>query len=265
MRTVTAPPVPRCLVTMNEPSGDTSITGYPILGKSRIERQSVKLPPVLCAPHSTMCPATMPAASLSQSSGAHSKRVDHRRERDPRIGAAPGHDDLRAALQRLDDRPRAVVRVRRRHAVADRGELSTVVHVVEGDAVGVQLAEPLHQVVARDGGDVERRAVELRHLEQRAAAAERVHPARIRDHARAALHDQRQRLLDLGDEVARVARARIARALLLHDRHRDLGEEVERDVVDGPQLELAFELREIVAPITACVGDANHVAHGAAD
>ena len=37
-------------------------------------RQSVRLPPVLCAPHSMMWPATMPAASRSQSSGAHPKR-----------------------------------------------------------------------------------------------------------------------------------------------------------------------------------------------
>ena len=42
-------------------------------GKSRIPRQSVKLPPVLCAPHSTMCPATIPEASRFQSSGAQSK------------------------------------------------------------------------------------------------------------------------------------------------------------------------------------------------
>ena len=39
-------------------------------GRSGISRQSVKFPPVLCAPHSTMCPATIPAASRSQSSGA---------------------------------------------------------------------------------------------------------------------------------------------------------------------------------------------------
>ena len=38
--------------------------------KSRMSRQSVMLPPVLCAPHSMMWPATMPAASRSQSSGA---------------------------------------------------------------------------------------------------------------------------------------------------------------------------------------------------
>jgi hypothetical protein len=36
-------------------------------------RQSVKLPPVAWAPHSMMCPATMPLARRSQSSPAQPK------------------------------------------------------------------------------------------------------------------------------------------------------------------------------------------------
>ena len=36
------------------------------------------------------------------------------------------------------------------------------------------------------------------------------------------------------DEIMRVTKARITRALLLHDRHRDLGEIIEREIVDGP-------------------------------
>ena len=57
--------------------------------------------------------------------------MDHRRQRDARVGAAARDHDLRAALQRLDDRPGAVVRIRGRDAIADRRELGAVLHVVE--------------------------------------------------------------------------------------------------------------------------------------
>jgi hypothetical protein len=195
--------------------------------------------------------------------GRPAERVDHRRERDAGVRAAARDDDLRAGRQRFDERPRAVVRVRRRHAIADRRERCAVFHVVERRARRVQLAEPAHQVVACDRGDLERLVVQLADLEQRGAAGERVHAAGVRDDARARLGESRQRPLDLRDEIARVAGARITRTLLLHDRHRDLGEEVERDEVDGTELELALELREVVAPVAAGVGDANHFGHGA--
>jgi hypothetical protein len=103
--------------------------------------------------------------------------VDHRRERDAGVGAAARHHDLAPARERLHHRPRAEVRVGGGDVLAHRGERRAVIHVVERDAAGVQLAEPAHQIVAHHRRHLERLAVELRHLEQRAAAGERVHAA----------------------------------------------------------------------------------------
>ncbi len=193
--------------------------------------------------------------------GLPAERVDHGCERDAGVGAAAGDHDLRAGRQRLHHRPRAVVGVGGRDPVADRGERRAAVHVVERHAGRVQLAEPLHEVVPDHRRDLDRVAAVLRGLEQGAAAGEGIHAAGVGDGAGAALDQQRQGLGDLGDEIAREARTRVAGALLLHDRHRDLGEEVERHVVDRSQLELAAELGKIVAPVTTGVGDADQVGH----
>jgi hypothetical protein len=145
--------------------------------------------------------------------------------------------------------------------LADRLERRAVVHVVEAHAGGVQLAQALHEVVPHYRHDLELVAVLLDALDQRAAARQRVHPAGVGDDFDAAFHQQRQRGLDLADEVAGVAALGIARPLLLHDRHGDLGEEVESHHVHGAQVDLTPELREIVAPIASGVGDADHVRH----
>ena len=63
----TIPPVPSGLVTMKLPSDETSTIGNPMLSKLLTKCQSVKFPPVHCAPHSMMWPAKLPAASLSYS------------------------------------------------------------------------------------------------------------------------------------------------------------------------------------------------------
>jgi hypothetical protein len=68
--TLTSPPVPGCLVTVNVPSAAASTSGNPRLEKLLTLCQSVKLPPVHWVPHSMMWPATIPAAIRSQSSAA---------------------------------------------------------------------------------------------------------------------------------------------------------------------------------------------------
>ena len=74
--TVTAPPVPECLVSTDEPSGCSSAIGKP--GRCPPSGNSVKklkLPPVTCAPHSIRCPATVAPASASRSSRVQPKRA----------------------------------------------------------------------------------------------------------------------------------------------------------------------------------------------
>ena len=63
--TVTAPPVPGCLVTTHEPSAATSAMGKPGWCTSASSVKKAKLPPVACAPHSRMWPATVAPASAS--------------------------------------------------------------------------------------------------------------------------------------------------------------------------------------------------------
>ena len=50
-------------------------------------------------------------------------------------------------------------------------------------------------------------------------------------------------------------------ALLLQDRHGDLGQVVESQVVDGPLLDEADRSFQPVAPEALAVGDANHSLH----
>ena len=57
-------------MTVNVPSGVASTRGKPRLERLFTFCQSVKFPPVHWVPHSMMWPATMPAASRSQSSAA---------------------------------------------------------------------------------------------------------------------------------------------------------------------------------------------------
>ena len=64
--TVTAPPVPSCLVTTHDPSAASSATGNPS-GRPSIGRvvNPEKLPPVAWVPHSSTWPATTAPASSS--------------------------------------------------------------------------------------------------------------------------------------------------------------------------------------------------------
>src|SRR5919199_379098 len=75
-----------------------------------------------------------------------------------------------------------------------------------------------------------------------------VHAASVRGDAYVPLDAPWKYLAHQRHEVARVARARVARALLLHDRHRDFGEVVEHQVVDRPLVNLTHGRVEHVAP-----------------
>ncbi len=66
MSTVTAPPVPSCLVMTQDPSASISAIGKPSGRVSRARsRNPEKLPPVAWVPHSMTWPATVAPASSS--------------------------------------------------------------------------------------------------------------------------------------------------------------------------------------------------------
>ena len=184
----------------------------------------------------------------------HERRVGERG-----IRRAPGHDDVRLLPQRLDDRFGAEVRVRGGHPVADGGERLARLHVAEFVSRGEEVVERVHQVVARDHrhpGPARQRRVRERESEFGPAPL-RVHPARVRDHADLLLEEVGDEVVHQGHEVARVAGGRIPVPLLLHDRHRDLGQVVEHQVVDraAPHLQLGRLLPVSPEPLSG--GDAH--------
>ncbi len=62
------PPVFSCFVMTKSPFGEASTIGKPMFARSGMLCQSNwQLPPEHCPPHSMMCPAIVPVATLSQS------------------------------------------------------------------------------------------------------------------------------------------------------------------------------------------------------
>jgi hypothetical protein len=188
--------------------------------------------------------------------------VDHRCERQPRVGATPRHDDARTAPERLDDRPRAEVDVRALYAIAHTRERLARVHVSQLDAAGHEVVEAVHDVVAAHDTDAcaSCEAELARDLYDGAAARRGVHAARVRDHLDVALDARRKDPLHQRHEVRSIALLGIARPQLLHDRHRDLGQIVEHEVVDRSALDLPHGRFEHVAPepLTARDSDRLH-------
>src|SRR5690606_9712141 len=129
-------------------------------------------------------------------------------------------------------------------------ERASGVHVRERLTTGEQLVESRQQVVADHEGDPHpiADAGGVGGAPHGLGTGARVHATGIRDHPHAAIGDVGQDALDHGHEVARVAHGGIAAALLLQDRHRDLGEVVEHEVVDLAPLHLAHGRLEPIAP-----------------
>ena len=93
--------------------------------------------------------------------------------------------------------------------------------------------------------------------QHRLGAPARVDAAGVRGDPDATLDDVGQNPLHERHEVPRVAGGRIARLLLLHDGHRDFGEVVHHQVVDGSAAHLADRRLEPVAPEPLPRGDAD--------
>jgi hypothetical protein len=100
-----------------------------------------------------------------------------------------------------------------------------------------------------------------RQREQRVAAGQRVHATGVRDDANALRLQLRQRLAhrDL-HEVHRVAGTGVLRALRGQDRHRDLGEVVEHQVVDLAMVQQLRHGQCGVAPESRGAADAYRAA-----
>ena len=139
-----------------------------------------------------------------------------------------------------------------RSRIAEIG--SPRIHVAHLVALRKKFVEPRIDVVAQH----------YRHFQARrqphhfARAGHRVHPAGIGDHAHAALADMPRDPRDQRRKVARITQIRVGLLLLLQDRHGDLGQVVERQVVDRPLLHQAHRSFQPVAPESLPVRNPNH-------
>jgi len=181
--------------------------------------------------------------------------VDQRPELDRAVDAAPGDHHLRTAIQRLRDRERAEIGVRACHAGGKRRAAPQVAHAARAEDFDLR-----QQIVALDDRDRKPDARRLGNLRHRCGTGGRVQAARVADHPdplrrdlahHAAHHDRR--------EVGRIAERRILLPGAREDRHRQLGQIVEHQVLDAS---VAHELRRAdarVAPETGCASDAHRL------
>ena len=90
------------------------------------------------------------------------------------------------------------------------------------------------------------------------AAAHGIDAAGVGDHADAAILEIGEHARDQVDEIAGIAGLRIARPLLLQDGHGDLGQIIQREVVDGSAADLFDRGFERIAPEALAIRDPNH-------
>ena len=103
-----------------------------------------------------------------------------------------------------------------------------------------------------------------RHLQARrqahhfARAGQRVDAARIGNHRDAALADLPRDARHQRRKISRISQQRVGLLLLLQNRHGDLGQVIQREVVERALFHQAHRRLQPVAPEALPVGDADH-------
>src|SRR4030095_15478696 len=163
----------------------------------------------------------------------------------------------RALIKGLGDRSRAEIDVRARHPIANHRERLAGVHVLQFDALRDQLVEPVHNVVARYDADFDlaREAQLFDDLGESGDAGLRIDAAGVGHDLDVAGQAFRQDAPDDVEEIARVTGVRVARPLLLHNGHRDLGQVIERQIIDRAALDQLNRGVEPISPETLSVCD----------
>src|SRR5581483_1442570 len=175
---------------------------------------------------------------------------------------ARADDDVGAALERLDDAPRAEVRVRRHHLLVERGERDALVEVAELHALRLEHGDPRQEVVPLDVRDPRSNAELRGELVELGGEPGGIQAAGI-DHDPDAARDARaEHLLHLPEEGARVAGVRALQLVAEEDHERQLGEVVARQHVDRAALDHLAGRAQPVAVEAAAVRDAEHVVRG---
>ena len=154
--------------------------------------------------------------------------MDHRREKQRRIGGTAGDDDICAAAERRGHRLRAEIRIRRENLVAE-----TAHGALEFEDRQVAVLAGVQHIVADDSGDLEfRKAHRLRDLSGLARSGFRIGGTHIGDDLDALGGADRQHrthpVFKQGIETA----VRVLHPRLLRQRHRAFAETFEHEILD---------------------------------
>ena len=181
--------------------------------------------------------------------------VDHGRKRERGIGAAASNHNIGSGGERFSQRERADIRVGTEDPRANSGDRFPGVHVAQLVAFVEKFIDAREDIVAEHDRHLESR----RMLQNGVGASNGIHSARIGNHFDVV---GAQLIFETSDErrkVARVAEIGVAFLLLLQNGHRDFGQIIEDQVIDGTILNEAHGRFEPVAPEALSVGDADHL------
>ena len=153
-----------------------------------------------------------PGGDLIPGVGSPPKCMHQRPQRQAGVGHASRDHHLRAALQRLDDRSRAKVRVGREHLVADVVKGPARVEILEIVPSGEQAVQTTQEIVTRDDADRQLPVQTERPRDRghRHGARPGIHSARVCGDPNAPLHNGGKYPLHLRDEIGGVATRGIA-------------------------------------------------------
>ena len=245
MSTVTAPPVPSCLVTTQRAVGGQ-------LGEREAERLAVvrerleagEVAAARLRPALEHVAGDDGAGQLVVRRGGPAVVGDRGSDDQGGVGDAAGDHDVGALAQGRGDAEAAEVGV--------GGECA-----VEAEVGG---AGP--QVVALDVGDRGVEAEAVGDLAQPVGQPGGVEAAGVADDRDAALEREAEAVLELADEGARVAERGVLHRVLAEDQHRQLGEVVTGEAVEalpvGAALEHLAHRGQPVAVEAGAVADAQH-------
>jgi len=186
--------------------------------------------------------------------GPPAEAVNHGRQRQRRIRRAPRDHHLRPGVQRRSQRERADIGVSAQDAVANLGKRPSALQVAHLVALLQELVDAAQHIVALHHRHLQPR----RCLPHRPRAGPRIHAARVGHHRHPALPQPPGDAPHQRREVARITRLRIRLFLFLQDGHGDLGQVVQRQVVERTVLHQPDRRLQPVAPKPLSVTDAYH-------
>ena len=124
------------------------------------------------------------------------------------------------------------------------------IHITQLDPASNEVIDPFEKVIA--GYDANFHLAGIikfaRHIDYGIRASFNVDSPGVSNNFDTTVNARRQNLIHQRHEISRIAGIRIARLLLLHDRHRDLGEIIQHQIIDWPAFYLAYRRIRQITP-----------------